>query len=232
MSAFFWERVRTEINHLRKLEPERHHHLDDPDTLRRILWPKVDFFDKQQEIVASVDTNDETIVTAGNMLGKDYVSAFINLRYFLLHAGRTGGCRAVTTSVKEDHLRVLWGEMGRFIQSSRIPLTTKKGGPLLVNHLDIRMVMPDGSTNPISYLRGMVSALGEGMAGHHAAYTLATLDEASGIDDLVYDQVRTWAKRILVIGNPLPTENFFKKAVKQGDIKAGQKTNTSKDSEG
>ena len=222
MSALFWKRIQSEVKLLSAADgcPRS---ITEPNTLRRILWPTVAFFDKQQEIIDSVDHNDETIVPAGNMLGKDYVAAFINLRYFLLHAGLTGGCRCITTSIKEDHLRVLWGEMGRFIQTSRIPLTAKKGGPFVVNHLDIRYVGPDGQTNPISYLRGMVSALGEGMAGHHAKYTLATLDEASGIDNLVYDQVRTWAKRILVIGNPLPCENFFKKAVKGGDIPVGHK---------
>lgn len=139
----------------------------------------------------------------------------------MLYAHRTGGCRIITTSVKDDHLRVLWGEIGRFIQTSAYPLITKQGGNLLVNHHDIRWVNQDGEVNPISYLRGMVSEQGEGMAGHHAAYTLAIIDEASGVDDNVYDQVRTWAKRILVIGNPNPCANFFYKAVKMGDIIAG-----------
>jgi hypothetical protein len=72
----------------------------------------------------------------------------------------------------------------------------------------------------ISYLLGMVSQKGEGMAGHHARYTLGIIDEASGVDDLVYTQMDTWAKRKLIIGNPNPTENFFKKLVVGGDQEA------------
>jgi hypothetical protein len=183
----------------------------------------VRFFDKQEEIIASVDDNDETFVVAANQVGKDFTAAYIVLRYFLSHGHERGGCRIITTSVKDDHLRVLWGELGRFIQVCPVPLDSKQGGHLLINFRDIRYVMPDGTINPISYLRGMVSKLGEGMAGHHAAYTLCAIDEASGVQDIVYDQARTWAKRILVIGNPLPCQNFFYRAVRGGDIPEGQK---------
>lgn len=159
---------------------------------------------------------------SGANQGKDFVAGFIAVRAFLLHAWRPGGCRIITTSVKDDHLRVLWGEISRFVQTSAYPLTKKDGGNLLVKHRDIRWVNPDtGEVNPISYLRGMVSERGEGMAGHHAAHTYCILDEASGIDDSVYDQVRTWAKRILVIGNCNATTNFFYRGVKGGDIIAG-----------
>ena len=140
----------------------------------------------------------------------------------MLYGNAEGGCRIITTSVKDDHLRVLWGEIGRYLQTSRVPLLRKHGGRLILNHRDLRIVNDQGLVNPVSYLRGMVSELGEGMAGHHAAHTLAILDESSGIDDLVYDQVRTWTKRILAIGNPLPCANFFYKAVKLGNIKVGQ----------
>jgi hypothetical protein len=122
--------------------------------------------------------------------------------------------------VKDDHLRVLWGEISRFVQTGRHPLTHKTAGPLLVNHRDIRRVGPDGKLCPVSYLRGMVSERGEGMAGHHAAHTLLVIDEASGVDDLVYTQGDTWARKKLIFGNPNPCENFFKRAVKGGDLPA------------
>jgi hypothetical protein len=51
----------------------------DPLVLCRILWPHVEFYDKQREVIYSVRDNDETIVTAGHKLGKDFVTAFIIL---------------------------------------------------------------------------------------------------------------------------------------------------------
>lgn len=149
--------------------------------------------------------------------GKDYVAGFICITYFLLHPV----VRIVSTSVKDDHLRVLWGEIGRFIQDSKYPLEDRKGGPLVVNHRDLRKrSVRKKEIDPISYCRGMVSEHGEGLAGHHAPHTLAVIDEASGVDDLAYTQLGTWAKGMLIFGNPNPTSNFFYKAVEAGDLVA------------
>ena len=112
---------------------------------------------------------------------------------------------------------MLWGEITRFLKTATRPLKADKGGPLIVNHRDIRFAHegPQG----VSYLRGMVSERGEGMAGHHADWTLGIIDEASGVDDTVFTQMETWAQRILIIGNPHPTTNMFYQWVKSGDIR-------------
>jgi hypothetical protein len=183
----------------------------DPLVFGRVVWPHVEFYDKQREVIYSVEHNKVTVVPAGNMLGKDFVAGFIALSHFLRHPE----CRVVTTSVKDDHLRVLWGEIGRFVQTAARPLV-QPGGPLIVNHRDVRKVR-GGAQDQISYLRGMVSERGEGMAGHHAGWTLGIVDEASGVDEVVFTQMETWARRILVIGNPHPCENFFRRLVKGGD---------------
>lgn len=206
------------------------------------LWghtsPPLTFYQKQIEILDSVMDNDETYVPAGNMLGKDFVAGFLVLWYFLVHRE----VRIITTSVKDGHLDVLWGEIGRFLQTAKFDLTDKhaatkadskgvlyyNGEPVYLIHTqrEIRKVV-GGKECEISYLKGMVSAKGEGMAGHHAPSTLLVVDEASGVDDLVYTQGDTWAggggssgnrKRKLIIGNPNPCRNFFYKGVKAGDL--------------
>ena len=184
----------------------------DPIKLGEYLWPHVEFYDKQQEVIYSVWDNDETYVPAGNMLGKDFVAGFIVLAYFLTR----NPCRILTTSVKDQHLDVLWGEINRFIQTSRAAL------PLKVNHHEIKKVAY-GQVEPLSYLIGTVAS-NETIAsfqGHHVAdvgdgvpRTLGVTDEASGVPDDYYKMMITWARRILVIGNPWPCENFFKRAVK------------------
>lgn len=186
-----------------------------PFELAEQVWPQIKFYSKQQDILQAMIDADEIFVHAGNMLGKDFIAAYVALWFFIAHRE----VRVITTSVKDDHLRVLWGEIGRFIQNARFPLTVDKGGPLIVNHRDIRKRIL-GYTCPISYLRGMVSEKGEGMAGHHAAHTLIIIDEASGVDDMVYTQSDTWAKKKLIIGNPNPTHNFFFQGVKAGDLLA------------
>lgn len=189
----------------------------DPIIFAKMLWPDVYFYDKQREIIRSVDSNDQTFVVAGNMLGKDYVAGFICLRFFLIHEE----VRVVTTSVKDDHLRILWGEIGRFINTSEYPLLVENGGPLIHNHRDISKIV-DGKECEISYMRGMVSKKGEGLAGHHAKHTLFVIDEASGVEDVAYTQGETWAKKMLIFGNPnpCPPTHFFRKNVELGDLKA------------
>lgn len=187
-----------------------------PFALRDRIWPDKDFYDKQQEIIWSVEHNDRTWVPAGNMLGKDFVAGFIVPNNFLRARLLGKTARIITTSVKDDHLRVLWGEIGRFVQDATEPLDYRKGGPLVLNHRDIRWDYKKKCD--ISYIRGMVSEKGEGMAGHHADYTLGVIDEASGVDDLVYTQMETWAKVILIFGNPNPTTNFFYRGVEAGDV--------------
>lgn len=156
------------------------------------------------------------------------MSGFIALYYFLCHRE----VRVITTSIKDDHLRVLWGEINRFISTAKYPLrcqrkrddmmgfTLKMGGPLWVNHRDIRKYV-NGKLCNISYLLGTVSERGEGLQGHHAEHTLGIIDEASGVSDEAYNAITSWAKKILVIGNPLPSSNnFFERAAKAGDLLA------------
>src|SRR5262245_18453716 len=98
--------------------------LVDPLEIGRKLWPNVYFYDKQREIIYSTFWNRMTVVPAGNELGKDFVAAFIALVFFLTRKP----CRIVTTSSKDQHLRVLWGEINRYISTSAVPLDSRKGG--------------------------------------------------------------------------------------------------------
>lgn len=200
------------VGDVAELDPRFLEVLADPVAFLALGWPKARIYDKQAETLYSVRDNDETYVPAGNMLGKDYIAGYIALWFFLAHPI----VRIVTTSIKDDHLRVLWGELGRWIDTCEYPLRVKDGGPLIVNHREIKKVV-NGEIESISYLIGQVSELGEGMAGHHAPHTLCIGDEASGIRNIVYTQQATWAKKGLWIGNPNPCENFFKKNIEAGD---------------
>jgi hypothetical protein len=195
----------------------------DPVRFISRYWPDIRLYDKQWEILYSVQDNDETYVPAGNMLGKDFIAGLTALWFFLSRHP----CRIVTTSVDHTQLEgVLWGEIRRFVQSAAQPLDTNHGGPLLVNHLHIRKVVK-GKVCGLSYLIGRVAAKGEGMLGHHIAEqgdgiprTLFIADEASGVDDVSYERSDTWARRKLIIGNPYPCSNFFYRGVQGGDVLA------------
>ncbi len=192
--------------------------LRDPLKFFALMWPDQVPYKEQREILVSVNENDQTYVPAGHMLGKDWVAGRAVVWAFLTR----GPCRIITTSAKDDHLRVLWSEINAAVRSSRFPLTKEQGGPLVVNHQELRK-MVKGERCPISYVKGMVASQDTiaGMQGHHVAQTgdgvwrtLFVADEASSVPDEYYQMARTWANRMLVIGNCWPCENFFKHAVK------------------
>lgn len=192
----------------------------DPLRFKQLFWPEVVFYPQQEEIIYSVRDNDETYVPAGNKLGKDFVAGFIALWWFWSRRP----ARVVTTSVKMDQLNdVLWGEIRRFLSTARMKL------PFQYNHMKIRQVTDDGELFPNAELVGQVSNTQEGLLGRHSTAgftpiqndiprTLVIFDEASGINDDTYMSTQTWAHRKLIIGNPFPCENFFKRGVKGGDL--------------
>lgn len=196
----------------------------DPIRFAREFWPHYQFYDKQREIIYSVVDNFETVVVAGNQLGKDFIAGYICLWFLLTGGGEGFGVpvRIVTTSVKDDHLDVLWGEILRHVSECNTPLDSRKGGPLWINHRHIRKVWTQGpkkgEVHPRTYLRGMVSEKGEGLGGHHAPKTLCVFDEASGCSDEGYMHSTGWAKKYLIFGNPWDCQNFFRTSVEGGDI--------------
>jgi len=192
-------------------------------------------------MIESVALNKETVVTAGNKLGKDYTAGYICVlfflapwlffprRYFLeVESDRTSPDqpewqihtrRIVTTSVDGNQLRNLWGEISRFMLGSKVPLLQSQGGPLVLNQMDISLAAERSEgKEPLNYLIGRVSSTGEGISGAHAAYNLMVIDEASGSQDAIYEFAQGWAKKFLIFGNPNDTENFFRKMVEEGDI--------------
>lgn len=190
-----------------------------PLRLAKLLWPDDYWYLQQREIVESVWSNDETVVSAGNMLGKDYIAGRIIILYFLTHHT----CRIVNTSAKDDHLRVLWGEIATAIQTSRIPLTRDQGGPLICNQREIRR-WHQGRIAPKCYIKGMVASTDAiaSMQGHHAQYTLFVTDESSSVPDDYFRMANGWAKKKLIVGNPWACSNYFFRSV-EGDTATNDK---------
>lgn len=194
--------------------------IDDPLKLISLVWPDVRLYDKQKEIIESVWHNDQTFVPAGNDLGKDFIAGLAALCFFLSREP----VRVLTTSVDTYQLEgVLWGEIRNFISNARF---TKEELGIETLYKSIYQVGDGGTDREAkSVLLARVAKKGEGLLGWHLPIgkdgrpkTLLVMDEASGLEDVHFDKVDTWAHRILVIGNPFPCDNFFKKGVIEGDI--------------
>lgn len=200
------------------LEREIVRGLKDPLRFLKFQWPEIRFYDKEREMIRSVEENDITVCPAANQMGKDFTAAAVIVWFIMTRRP----FRVVTTSAKDDHLIVLWGELKNFINTAKYPLSVEEGGPLLIKHREIQWVYQDGSVCDLSYVKGMVASQDSmaSMGGHHIAtmdgipHTLFVVDEASSVRDEYLKVAQPWAHRILIIGNTWPCENFFKHAVK------------------
>lgn len=212
-----------------------------PVRLCKAMWPHDRFYDRQCDVLTGARLSTELYVAAGNELGKDWILGRLCVAFMAApwawygpeHFARTeregrGGPgapewvlhqrRCVTTSVKDEHLDVLWGEIGNAFRSCAADL---RGRFVMTHHeLRFRGEAEVTGTNVFSYLKGMISGSEnmEALTGHHAPYTLACGDESSGLSDKTYEAFVTWAKRQVYIGNTKPCANFFKRNFNLGDL--------------
>lgn len=171
-------------------------------------------YDKQREVLLSVCDNIETFVHAANELGKTRIAAIVAIWFF---ASRTPA-RVITSSSSESQLKaILWSEIANLISKSALRM------PFRCTTLSVeKLRSPDSQeTEPLDYVIGHVTNAVENFQGHHLPNdkprVLAIFDEASGIPDEFFDAADSWAHRMLIIGNPLSTTNFFYFKCKAGD---------------
>lgn len=200
-----------------------------PFKLLSVGWPHVKLADYQGEILTSLSGycwrtqkrlnqgNKITVVPAANMMGKDFIASYAALWFFV---SRTP-CRVVTTSIDYDQLNgVLWGEIRRWLETCKIPLSIDN------NHLHLRQLNPNGTRVGLSEMVGKTAQPNkkEGLLGRHIQrgpgglpMALFIGDEASGLQDCHVQAAETWAHQMLFIGNCYPTTNFFYRYSKAGD---------------
>jgi hypothetical protein len=187
----------------------------DPVAFVKMLWPHVTIYDKQREMLYSVEFNKATYVKSANMMGKDFIAGIIIVKFFLTHPE----VRVVGTSVTDGQLGVLRSEVKRFITTSKVPLLKADGGILTLNYDGVRKLLPDKSgEDPTSYIKFMTTNTGEALAGHHAEATLAVADEASGLTKDIKTYIEGWAKKLFIFGNPHECQNFYRESCDKGDI--------------
>lgn len=187
---------------------------EDPLRFISLCWPGMALSLQQQEILLSVRDNLTTFVHAANKCGKTRIAAVAALWFFLTRTP----ARVITSSSSAPQLEtVLWSELQHLIGASQLRL------PILARQLNIKKLRRAGSSDvePLDYLLGQVTNQAESFQGHHLERdkprVLAIFDEASGVPDEYYDAAESWAHRMLVIGNPLSTANFFYRHCKAGD---------------
>lgn len=192
--------------------------LRDPLVLGKILWPTLDLYGKQVEMLRSAYRDKETYVPGSNKGGKDLGAAVVVLTFGIINYP----AKVVTTSVNDKQLDSLWGEIDRLIRTAKYPLLAENGGPFVYTHRRLVRVVK-GTPNKDCYITSMVAPAtqevqGKGLSGHHAPNTLAVIDEAIAVREWAYDAMREWAAHMLMLSNTNPGRNFFWRGCKAGDM--------------
>lgn len=214
------------------------HVMSSPFGLQEVCWPWIRHSRDQRDMMLSVRDSKQTFVKSANMMGKDFEAAVIACTFFvvpevffsrrhneeawanLFPGEKRPRRRIVTTSNTDDHLVVLWSEIGRLLTTSAYPLLASRGGSLVLLNQNVTFAdeRADAGGNVPSYLTGMVSNKPDKFSGHHAPYSLVMGDEASSIDDEVQVKCGMWARRELWWGNPWNCSNFWRKGIEAGDL--------------
>lgn len=190
------------------LDPPEHPHATDPvgfarDVLGFTAWSA------QRQIMESVRDNTRTAVRACHGPGKTAVAARIVLWFLAAHPGRS---RVITTAPTWAQVAdQLWREIreavtaahaGEYLQSWPTPSATK------LDLGDQWFAIGHSTDRP------------ERFQGHHAEHLLLVVDEASGVDEKIFEAAEGFltaeGARVLLLGNPTRMGGTFHRAFTTG----------------
>jgi len=188
--------------------------LRDPLAWVSRFWPKMVLAPHQVEILQSVAATPETFCHSGNSLGKTRSAALAALWFFCTRFP----ARVIVSSSSNKQLKnALWPEVAKLIRRAAEPLG------LLVTHMEVRVTDPQ-TRRPYDdhYMRFFTTDDVENFQGIHEDTDIPRVfvifEEASAIADEFYDAAASFADRILVISNPLTTNNFLYQYCVKGDV--------------
>lgn len=161
----------------------------------------------QIEIIKSVFNNRYTAVKSCNAIGKSYISARIALAFLELHKDSIVLTTAPTWRQVKD---ILWRELGSAYAKSLI-----KFGPADPSQVGLEL-------SKSWYAVGLSTRDSEKFYGYHAPHILVIVDEASGVEEAIYngvDAVTTDKNaHVLLIGNPTSSDGRFRRAFTDPNI--------------
>lgn len=168
----------------------------------RLALGRAPYWSRQEEICRSVVDHPDTLVPAGNSVGKSFVAAGIALAFLATRPDSVVLCTAPTQTQLEQ---VLWKEIVRAHNGARVPL----GGRITQDPLKVDM--GDG-WHLLAYATNKV----ERLSGHHAPDLLAIVDEGSGVPPEIFEAIDSLnPSRLLVLGNPLwPHGPFYERCTR------------------
>lgn len=156
---------------------------------------------EQAKILQSVADNSMTTVRSGHGVGKSAVEAWTVIWFICTHPFPKIPCTAPTQHQLYD---ILWAEVSKWIRNN----------PALKNELTWTKEKLYMNGYPEEWFAvARTASTPDALQGFHAEHLLYIIDEASGVDDDIFEPVlgalSTPGARLLMCGNPTQLSGFF-----------------------
>lgn len=183
---------------------------DDPGLFNCAILGGQPFWWGQERIARSIVTQPITVAETGNGVGKSWLLGRI-IPWWC--ATRPDGLVTVTAPSQALLGTVLFKELRKAHRSSRVPL----GGTITDSPRSSPQTLIFGGATCI----GIATKGVERLSGQHNPNMLGIVDEASGIDDAIWEAIHSWnATRLVVFGNPLRADGEFVRLAERGEREA------------
>lgn len=178
---------------------------DDPGLFHEAILGRLPLHGRQEEIARSVCTNRVTVVPAAHAVGKSWYAATAALHWLFTRPGS----KVVTTSASNNQLvSVLWAAIKNAHSGSRIPLAGAiSDGHAIPQRLEL---------GPEWYAMGWSAKKPESFSGVHGGEILVIVDEASGVEQPIWDAIESLGySSLLALGNPIRSGGHFRALFEQ-----------------
>lgn len=173
---------------------------DDPDLFNSAILGRPPYWSRQREIAQSVVDHRISVAYTGNAIGKDYLVGGL-LPWWLLTRHQS---LVIVTGPSQNLLgSVTWKETRRAIDGARLPLGLTASQGIRCSPLRLRV---KGDWGALGYSTTSI----ERASGQHNRRLLVIVEEASGVEDEIYDALDSLKYvRLLLIGNPVRSTGRF-----------------------
>ncbi len=179
---------------------------DRPILFNEMFLRRAPYWSRQAELCDSVLDYRTTVAYSGNMVGKDYWVAGIILWWLLTRPDAlciiTGPSQMLLGSVTFKEIR-------RCLETALLPFGGKLSNGIKASPATIEIA-------PGWQGLGFSTTSVERASGQHARHLLAVVEEASGVEDFVFDAIDSLGyERLVCIGNPIRAEGRFVELIRQ-----------------
>ena len=191
--------------HKDRILQKRKEWIDDPDMFVKDVFG-VTPESWQSEALKALRDHDKIAVKSGHGVGKTACESWIIFWFVLLHNDVKIPCTAPTSSQLKE---ILWSELKKWHREMIEPLR---------NIIDITTehVRLKNSDSRFAVARTARKENPEAFQGFHATNLLFIVDEASGVDDIIFEvgkgAMSTKGSKILMCGNPTRRSGYFFRA--------------------